>query len=95
MEGLVFFMVLITSKSRIRKSLCNGIIGDLDLGYLGKCCCQRFQQGQQLLVQQKASPQAPGGSKWPLIRHGTLKAFFPQRLLPSLSSAENPMTGST
>lgn len=42
MEGLVFFMVLITSTLRIRKSLCSGITGDWDLGYLGKCCCQAF-----------------------------------------------------
>lgn len=42
MEGLVFFMVLITSKLRIRKSLCSGITGDWDLGYLGKRCCQPF-----------------------------------------------------
>lgn len=42
MEGLVFFMVLITNKSRIRKLLCSGIFRDPDLGYLGKCCYQLF-----------------------------------------------------
>lgn len=42
MEVLVFFMVLITSKSRIRKSFCSGIIGDLDLGNLEKRCYQPF-----------------------------------------------------
>lgn len=42
MEVLVFFMVLITSKSRIRKSFRSGIIGDLDLGNLEKWCCQPF-----------------------------------------------------
>lgn len=42
MEVLVFFMVLITNKSRIRKSLCSGITGNLNSGYLEKFCCQPF-----------------------------------------------------
>lgn len=42
MEVLVFFMVLITSKSSIRKSFCSGIIGDLDLGNLEKQAANLF-----------------------------------------------------
>lgn len=62
MEVLVFFLVLITNKSRIRKITLQGIIGDSDHSNLGTCCCKHFNSvcapGSA-----EALPQAPLGSR--------------------------------
>lgn len=71
MEGLVFFMVLITSRVGV-KSLCNGTIGGR-ISLLGKVLLPTFSAVSVALAQQKASHQAPVGSRWPLIRHRVLR----------------------